>query len=303
MFGLISPLLRSTVTKQWTKVLNPAQGPIPSGFLSSLGTIPSRLQSSESKTGLITERNYRFPPSGFVPSREAWVESLETIEDKKVGLVPLHPEVFAEFPRIDVIHTNIKWQTLYKHVDYSFARTRAEMPGGGRKPWPQKKSGRARHGSIRSPLWKGGGKAKGPRGPKTYFYLFHADMRSKGLKAVLSAKLAQDDIHIVDSFESLPSEDPKFLDALTAKRNWGLSVLFVDDTDFMPKNIALACHRRPGFTLMPVYGLNCYSMLKHETLVLTLAALNKIEERILTFDRRLKIRDFRDNTRPPVKKI
>ena len=95
--------------------------------------------------------------------------------------------------------------------DYSFCRTRAEMPGGGRKPWTQKKSGRARHGSTRSPLWHCGGKAKGPRGPKSYFYLISPDMKSKGLKAVLSAKMAQDDLHIVDNFESLPSEDPKVL--------------------------------------------------------------------------------------------
>ena len=130
-----------------------------------------------------------------------------------------------------MIHDNIKWQKLYKHIvrrnwrniifvvfdfmfslqDYSFCRTRAEMPGGGRKPWPQKKSGRARHGSTRSPLWHCGGKAKGPRGPKSYFYLISPDMKSKGLKAVLSAKMAQDDLHIVDNFESLPSEDPKVL--------------------------------------------------------------------------------------------
>lgn len=89
--------------------------------------------------------------------------------------------------------------------------------------------GRARHGSIRSPIWINGGAAKGPRGPKTYFYMLNLYDRLKGLRATLSMKFAQDDLKIVDSLDGLPTDDPGFLLDLVDKRVWGPSVLFVDE--------------------------------------------------------------------------
>jgi len=112
--------------------------------------------------------------------------------------------------------------------NWTTLKTRAEMPGGGRKPWPQKGTGRARHGSIRSPIFYNGGKAHGPRGPKTYFNMLPFFLRVKGLCIGLSAKFAQDDVKIVDSLD-IPSEDPKYLEDLAAERHWGVSVLFVDE--------------------------------------------------------------------------
>jgi large subunit ribosomal protein L4 len=108
------------------------------------------------------------------------------------------------------------------------APSRAELPGGGRKPWPQKGMGRARHGSIRSPLFKGGGQAHGPRAPKSYLYMLGFDFRLQGLTSTLSVKLAQDDLHVVDSLE-IPSDEPQYIEELIESRNWGPSVLFVDE--------------------------------------------------------------------------
>lgn len=99
--------------------------------------------------------------------------------------------------------------------------------GGGRKPWPQKGMGKARHGSIRSPLWRGGGIAHGPRSPTTHFYMLPFFTRVLGLTSTLSVKLAQDDLHVVDSLD-IPSEDPTFIKDLIEARNWGPSVLIVD---------------------------------------------------------------------------
>lgn len=219
-------------------------------------------------------------PSRFVPPKQAWIESLETIEDEKLGTVDLHPEIFGTYPRIDILHRNIVWQRNFKRISYAKTKSRAEVHGGGRKPWPQKGLGKARHGSIRSPIWVGGGKALGPRGPKSYFYMLPRHMRVLGLRTALSCKLAQNDLHIVDSLE-IPSEDPAYMEELIDTRYWGFSVLFVDDTDIMPRNISLALNKIPQFNLMPAYGLNVYSMLKHETLVLTLAAVEKIQQKLL----------------------
>jgi len=208
------------------------------------------------------------------------VENLDTIEEEKLGLVDLHPDVFGTFPRIELINSNIRWQTLYKKVNWASAPSRAELSGSQRKPWPQKGTGRARHGHKKSPMWVGGGKPHGHRGPETSYYMLEFNKRLHGLCSTLSVKHAQDDLKIVDTLD-IPTDDPKYLEDLVDKRKWGMSVLFVDDTDIAPRNLALAIDSIGHMNIMPVYGLNVYSMLKHETLVLSLAALNKIEEKLI----------------------
>ncbi|KAG1666200.1 39S ribosomal protein L4, mitochondrial [Nymphon striatum] len=262
------------------------------------------LTSSRQNIPIITSRKLDYVSSTEKP-RQSWVVNLDTIEERKLGMVDLHPEVFAVYPRIDILHENVKWQLLYKRVNYAVAKTRAEVKGGGRKPWPQKGSGRARHGSIRSPLWKGGGKAHGPRGPETKFYMLDFYNRIRGLTTALSVKHAQDSLHIVDSL-AVPTDDPDvsiYYFQLSSKEPCKelncnyiiivLSVFIVRDPNFilvasfkvvdmtMPRNISLACEEIKHFNLMPVYGLNVFSMLKHESLVLTLSALEKIEEKLL----------------------
>lgn len=127
------------------------------------------------------------------------------------------------------------------------------MRGGGRKPWPQKGTGRARHGSIRSPLWKKGGRCHGPRSPTTHYYMLQLYMRVMGLTSTLSVKLAQDDFHLVSNLD-IPTDDPEYIKELVKERNWGPSVLFVDSSDFMPRNISLATDPIKHMNLMPYYG-------------------------------------------------
>uniref|UniRef100_A0A0K8R6L9 Large ribosomal subunit protein uL4m n=1 Tax=Ixodes ricinus TaxID=34613 RepID=A0A0K8R6L9_IXORI len=254
-----------------------------------LGEETAALVATRPPLPLITNRKLAYPPK-FTQCREAWVENLDTVESEKLGLVPLHPKIFAGFPRIDTLHWNIHWQKNYQRVDWATAQTRAERRGGGRKPWPQKGTGRARHGSIRAPQWKGGGVAMGPRGPRTYFYMLPFFRRVEGLITALSVKFAQDDLKIVDALE-LPSDDPKFLQNLVDERVWGPSVLFVDNTDYVPKNIAVACDQIKHMNIMPVYGLNVHSMLKYDTLVLTLSAAEEIEAKLLYQLNRTDIRE------------
>lgn len=161
--------------------------------------------------------------------RQIWVENMNTIEPRNVKILSdLHPEVFAAPPRIDIIHQNVKWQRNYRFVSFAHTKERFEVRGGGRKPWPQKGLGRARHGSIRSPLWRGGGTIHGPRSPTTHFYMLPFYTRVLGLTSALSTKLAQDDLHVVDHLD-LPTEDPKYLQELIDARQWGPSVLIVDE--------------------------------------------------------------------------
>ncbi|XP_012496692.1 PREDICTED: 39S ribosomal protein L4, mitochondrial [Propithecus coquereli] len=205
---------------------------------------------------------------------QAWIESLKGYEQERVGLAELHPDVFATAPRYN------------SSLSYAKTKTRAEVRGGGRKPWPQKGTGRARHGSIRSPIWRGGGVAHGPRGPTSYYYMLPMKLRAQGLKVALTVKLAQDDLHIVDSLE-LPTADPQYLTELARYRRWGDSVLLVDLAhEEMPQNIVEATSRLKTFNLIPAVGLNVHSMLKHQTLVLTLPTVAFLEDKLLWQDSR-----------------
>ncbi|KAJ8948199.1 hypothetical protein NQ318_010475 [Aromia moschata] len=105
--------------------------------------------------------------------------------------------------------------------------------------------------------------------------------RVLGLTSMLSVKLAQDDLHVVDNLE-IPTDEESFITELIKGRNWGPSVLFVDDTDIMPRNITAATDTIKHVNLMPVYGLNVWSMLKHDTLILTRSAVDLIEDKLLT---------------------
>lgn len=99
--------------------------------------------------GCATRRNYCTKPT-IVPvlnkyldqqnqlPRQVWIEGMETVDGEKKGIIELHPSIFAQTPRIDIMHRNVEWQAKYRWVRFSEVPNRAEMPGGGRKPWPQK---------------------------------------------------------------------------------------------------------------------------------------------------------------------
>lgn len=198
-------------------------------ILSKVKNVPTATRifcTNATQTTTISPRTLPYP-SPFLKPREVWVENFDTIDENFLGIIQLHPDVFATNPRIDIVHQNMRWQKLYRFVSYAHTKARSEVRGGGKKPWPQKGMGRARHGSIRSPLWRGGGIAHGPRSPTPHFYMLPFYTRLLGLTSMLSIKLAQDDLHIVYDLE-IPTEDSQFLTELIKSRNWGPSVLIVD---------------------------------------------------------------------------
>ena len=166
--------------------------------------------------------------NSFQEQKEIWIENFDTEDEQKLDLMLLDPKVFGATPRIDIIHQNIEWQRKYRFVSFAHTKVRSEVRGGGRKPWPQKGLGKARHGSIRSPLWRGGGVVHGPRSPASHFYMLPFFTRVHGLTSALSVKFAQDDLHVVNDLE-IPTEDSAYIKNLMEKRNWGPSVLIIDE--------------------------------------------------------------------------
>lgn len=223
----------------------------------------------------------RLNPKFCVP-REAWVDNWENTDplDKR-GLIKLHPAIFAAYPRVELIQEVVEWQKNYRVVDWTKMFTRGELPGMGPRPWPQKGTGRARHRDKRSPMWINGGWAHPPRGPVSKFYMPDFQVRVQALVSTLSAKMAQNDIVFVDTIADFPHTEPDEIRSFIEERMIGPSTLIVDVSDFFPKNLSLAAESVKWINLMPVYGLNVYSMLKHETLVLTVAAVQLLEQRLL----------------------
>lgn len=216
---------------------------------------------------------------------QTWVETLERQDSEPVGVAQLHPDVFAVQPRLDILHQVEVWQRNFKRISHAHTKVRSEVRGGGRKPWNQKGGGRARHGSIRSPIWKGGGVSHGPRGPTSYYYMLPMKVRVQGLKVALSSKMTQDYLHIVDSL-NLPTPDPQYLLDLIRHRHWGQSVLIVHVGEELPENILQATADMKTVNIIPAIGLNVHSMLKHEALVLTMETVQFLEDKLLWHDER-----------------
>ncbi|KAK5925961.1 hypothetical protein CgunFtcFv8_021574 [Champsocephalus gunnari] len=225
----------------------------------------------------------RGPPPRLAPPSPQ--QTLERLDAEPLGLTELHPDVFAVRPRLDILHQVETWQRNFKRVSHAHTKVRGEVRGGGKKPWNQKGTGRARHGSIRSPLWRGGGVANGPRGPTSYYYMLPMKVRVQGLKVALSSKMAQDYLYVVDSLE-LPSPDPQYLLDLIKHKHWGGSVLIVDVGEDFSENILRATANLKTVNIIPALGLNVHSMLKHEALVLTLSTVRFLEEKLLWHDER-----------------
>jgi len=225
------------------------------------------------------ERSTKYIPNSMAKAREVWVESLDnsTTEDK--DLLQLHPDVWSVKPRLDILWQNVNWQLRYKRVDYDEQKDSREMHYGGR-PWPQKGTGRARHSSRTSPIWNQGGKAHPNFGIRGHFYMLPVDARIQGLTNALSAKLAQDDLRVVKNLD-VPSTDAEYMENLIEERGWGISALICDVNDIFPENITAVTEPIQHVNLMPCYGLNVHSILKHKTLVLTVDAVNYLEEKLL----------------------
>lgn len=102
-----------------------------------LRRVYSTVVSNKDDNIVLEQRQLQFPPKYQKP-RQVWLENLDTIDEKKLGLLDLHPDIFAANPRIDIIHQNARWQQLYKFVSFAHTKVRSEVRGGGRKPWPQK---------------------------------------------------------------------------------------------------------------------------------------------------------------------
>ncbi len=197
------------------------------------------------------------------------------IQKEKVGELDLKDEIFGVAVRSDVLHEVVTWQRACRRAGCACTKTRGEVRGGGRKPWRQKGTGRARSGSNRSPVWKGGGTVFGPR-PRSYAYTLPKKVRRLALKMALSSKLADGQLVVLEGY---PHAEPKTRDFVAVLKTFDINkALFISPEE--NRALELSARNVPGVQVMQPVGLNVYDVLKYDHLVLLSPALAAIEERL-----------------------
>lgn len=196
--------------------------------------------------------------------------------NKAVGSVELSDSVFSLPERRDILNLVVRWQRSRRQAGTHQTRTISMISGTTRKPWKQKGTGRARTGSMRSPIFRGGATIHGPQ-TRSHAIDLPKKVRALGLKTVLSQKARDGQLVIVDS---LTIKSPKTKDFIAALDTMKLtSALFVD-ADNIDENFARATSNVPKMDVIPTQGLNVYDILRRDNLIMTKAAIEAIEKRL-----------------------
>ena len=193
---------------------------------------------------------------------------------EQVGEIELSEAVFGVTPNQSVVHDVVKNHLANLRQGTQSALTRAEVSGGGRKPWRQKGTGRARQGSIRAPQWTHGGIVFAPK-PRDYSYTLNKKTRRLALKSVLSAKASEQNIVVIDSI-TMEAPKTKEFAAFLAKVGCDCKTLVV--TAAADQNVVKSGRNIPGCEVTFANLLNVYDVLNAKKLVVDKAALAKIEE-------------------------
>ncbi len=201
--------------------------------------------------------------------------AVQKIDGGKAGEIELNDTVFGVEPRADILHRVVTWQLEKRRATARPTRERSDVARTGKKFGPQKGSGGARHGDRAAPIFIGGGKAHGAR-KRDFDPSLNKKIRSLGLRMALSSK-AKDGLVVVDSLD-LKDSKTKALKGQFDKAGYNGKVLFIDG-DAVNDSFRLAAGNLPGVNVLPAMGANVYDILKHDTLVLTKDAVEKLEAR------------------------
>ncbi len=191
----------------------------------------------------------------------------------QTGDIQLSDAVFGIEPNEAAVHAVVKNHLANCRQGTQSALTRAEVSGGGKKPWRQKGTGRARQGSTRSPQWTHGGVVFAPK-PRSYSYTLNKKLKRLALKSVLSDKAAKNAVYVVDGLD-LDEVKTKKMDQLLTAIDAGKSVVV---TDGVKQNVVLSARNIPGVVTTPATILSVYDIVNAKSLVVDKAALATIEE-------------------------
>ncbi len=192
----------------------------------------------------------------------------------KVSDIELNDSIFGIEPNNHVLFEAIVMQRASLRQGTHKTKIRSEVAGGGRKPWRQKGTGRARQGSIRSPQWRGGGTVFGPT-PRSYSYKLPKKVRRLAIKSALSSKVLDENILVLESLSFDTPKTKDFKGVLQALSVESKALIVTADLD---ENVALSARNIPGVTIVTADGINVLDVINHDKLILTKAAVEKVEE-------------------------
>ena len=199
--------------------------------------------------------------------------TLYNIKAEKVGEIELCDAIFGIEANKEAMHTMVVNYLANQRQGTQSTKTRTEVRGGGRKPWRQKGTGRARQGSIRAPQWTGGGVALGPK-PRSYRFTVNKKLRRLAFKSALSTKVAENEIIVIDELK---------LDSFKTKEMAAILKAFEVDNALVvtagkDDNVVRSAANIPGIETSMAENLNVYDVLKHSKFIVTKDAVSKIEE-------------------------
>jgi large subunit ribosomal protein L4 len=191
-----------------------------------------------------------------------------------VGEIELNDSVFGIEPNQHVLFEAVIMKRASLRQGTHKVKNRSEVAGGGRKPWRQKGTGRARQGSIRSPQWRGGGVVFGPT-PRSYAYKLPKKVRRLAIKSALSSKVVDNNIVVL---EDLAFNAPKTKEMTSVLKGLSVEKKALIVTADINENVALSARNIPGVTVVTANGVSVLDVLNHDKLIMTKAAVQKVEE-------------------------
>ena len=196
------------------------------------------------------------------------------IKGKKVSDVELADSVFGIEPNENIVHSVLVNYLANQRQGTQSTKTRSEVSGGGRKPWRQKGTGRARQGSIRAPQWIKGGIALGPK-PRSYKYAVNKKERRLAIKSLLSSKVLEKELTVVDKLELAEVKTKTMAKALSDLKIEGKTLIILPEKN---ENVYMSARNIEGVKTILINNINVFDLLKYNNLVLPLDTVKKIEE-------------------------
>ena len=197
-------------------------------------------------------------------------------KNESVGEVELNDAVFNREVKEYILHEVVRMQRAAKRAGTACTKTRVDVRGGGRKPWKQKGTGRARAGTRSSPLWRGGGVAFGPK-PREYSFKVNRKVRQQAVAMALSARFQEGNLVVLDDFSMEQIKTKEFVKIM--------NVLDVDNgiivTDNAPETLSKSSRNVNGFKVITSEGLNVYDLLLHKKVILMQPVIESLEKRLM----------------------
>ena len=196
------------------------------------------------------------------------------IKGKKVSDIELADSVFGIKPNEAIVHSVLVNYLANQRQGTQSTKTRAEVSGGGKKPWRQKGTGRARQGSIRAPQWIKGGIALGPK-PRSYRYTVNKKERRLAIKSILSSKVLEKELTVVDKLELAEIKTKTMVKALADLKVEGKTLIILPENN---KNVLMSSRNIEGVKTIVANNINVFDLLKYTNLILPVDTVKKLEE-------------------------